>query len=315
MTDKEIKNLIKLLANHKDQKLSLTKAFENFIDFSNANCREQTILYYQKQWKYASSFFDEINIQFLDDIDLNIMIQMQLHFKRQKYSNNTINKFTEMVKMVYQFNAVNNFIDGNPIRDLKKLKKEIVETIIIPRKIKLEIFNWLNKLSNDNVFNLRDKIIIYLLNETGIRLNELVNLKTKNIDLETNTIHLDFTKTGVPRDVYFTNETKKYIELYLSKVEPNAFFFQNLVDRKPMQKVTVNKLLARIQRELGIEQSISAHKWRHSLATELMNSSIPLKEIQNVLGHTELNTTQKYLHSNQEKTKKDILNVLSLQEM
>lgn len=48
---------------------------------------------------------------------------MQLHFKRQKYSNNTINKFTEMVKMVYQFNAVNNFIDGNPIRDLKKLKK------------------------------------------------------------------------------------------------------------------------------------------------------------------------------------------------
>lgn len=96
---------------------------------------------------------------------------MQLHFKRQKYSNNTINKFTEMVKMVYQFNAVNNFIDGNPIRDLKKLKKEIVETIIIPRKIKLEIFNWLNKLSNDNVFNLRDKIIIYLLNETGIRLN------------------------------------------------------------------------------------------------------------------------------------------------
>lgn len=176
------------------------------------------------------------------------MIQMQLHFKRQKYSNNTINKFTEMVKMVYQFNAVNNFIDGNPIRDLKKLKKEIVETIIIPRKIKLEIFNWLNKLSNDNVFNLRDKIIIYLLNETGIRLNELVNLKTKNIDLEINTIHLDFTKTGVPRDVYFTNETKKYIELYLSKVEPNAFFFQNLVDRKPMQKVTVNKLLARIQR-------------------------------------------------------------------
>lgn len=243
------------------------------------------------------------------------MIQMQLHFKRQKYSNNTINKFTEMVKMVYQFNAVNNFIDGNPIRDLKKLKKEIVETIIIPRKIKLEIFNWLNKLSNDNVFNLRDKIIIYLLNETGIRLNELVNLKTKNIDLETNTIHLDFTKTGVPRDVYFTNETKKYIELYLNKVEPNAFFFQNLVDHKPMQKVTVNKLLARIQRELGIEQSISAHKWRHSLATELMNSSIPLKEIQNVLGHTELNTTQKYLHSNQEKTKKDILNVLSLQEM
>ena len=115
---------------------------------------------------------------------------MQLHFKRQKYSNNTINKFTEMVKMVYQFNAVNNFIDGNPIRDLKKLKKEIVETIIIPRKIKLEIFNWLNKLSNDNVFNLRDKIIIYLLNETGIRLNELVNLKTKNIDLETKLIHL-----------------------------------------------------------------------------------------------------------------------------
>lgn len=83
MTDKEIKNLIKLLANHKDQKLSLAKAFENFIDFSKANCRPQTIIYYQREWNYALTFFDSINIQFLDDIDLNIMIQMQLHFKRQ----------------------------------------------------------------------------------------------------------------------------------------------------------------------------------------------------------------------------------------
>lgn len=315
MTDKEIKNLIKLLANHKDQKLSLTKAFENFIDFSNANCREQTILYYQKQWKYASSFFDEINIQFLDDIDLNIMIQMQLHFKRKGYSNNSINKFTEIIKMIYQFNAINNFIDGNPIRDLKKLKKDTEETIIIPKNIKKQIFEWLNRLSNDNIFNLRDKIIIYLLNETGIRLNELLNIKTKNVSLESNTIHLDFTKTGVPRDVYFTNETKKYIELYLKRVEYNVFFFQNLVDHTQMQRVSVNKLLAKIQKELGIEQSISAHKWRHSLATELMNNSVPLKEIQNVLGHTELNTTQKYLHSDNEKTKKDILNVLTSKEI
>ena len=83
----------------------------------------------------------------------------------------------------------------------------------------------------------------------------------------------------------------------------NNHLFPNLVNHK--NNVTTYR----------IEQSISAHKWRHSLATELMNSSIPLKEIQNVLGHTELNTTQKYLHSNQEKTKKDILNVLSLQEM
>ena len=314
MTDKEIKNLIKLLAKHTDQKLSLAQAFNNFVSFSQANCRPQTILYYQKIWKYTMTFFESINIHFLNDIDTNMMIQMQLYFKRQSLSNNTINKFTEIVKMVYQFNAVNDFIDGNPIRDLKKLKKNTVETIIIPKEIKNQIFNWLNKLSNDNVFNIRDKLIIYFLNETGMRLNELLNIKSKNIFLETNTIHLDYTKTGVPRDVYFTNETKKYIELYIQKVEQKEFFFQNLVSHTPMQKVSVNKLLARIQRELGIEQSISAHKWRHSLATELMNNRIPLKEIQKVLGHTELNTTQKYLHSDNEKTKKDILDVLSIKE-
>ena len=159
--------------------------------------------------------------------------------------------------MVYKFNYDHNFIDENPIRDLKKLKKVNIETITIPKRIKQKIFDWLNNLNNDNIFNVRDKLIIYLLNETGIRLNELLHIKTKNILLDENTIHLDFTKTGESRDIYFTDSTKKYIMLYLSKIESKEYFFQNLVTHEPMTKTSVNKLLERIKNELDINQSIN----------------------------------------------------------
>ncbi len=311
MTNNQIKQLAKIFAKQTQHKLSLNLAYSNFIELSKANCRPDTIDYYNKQWSYAKSFFNEINVQYLDDVDINIMTQMQLYFRKQDYSNNSINKFTDIVKMVYKFNYDHNFIDENPIRDLKKLKKVNIETITIPKGIKQKIFDWLNNLNNDNIFNVRDKLIIYLLNETGIRLNELLHIKTKNIFLDENTIHLDFTKTGESRDIYFTDSTKKYIMLYLSKIESKEYFFQNLVTHEPMTKTSVNKLLERIKNELDIHQSISPHKWRHTFATELMNSNVSMREIQTVLGHTELTTTQKYLHTERDKTKKDILDVLS----
>lgn len=310
MTDKDLIKLANILKGENIDNLLITDAWNNYISAAPLTCREETIKYYKHEWSYAFKYITSRKLVFLREIDINFLTQLQVHYKNLGYSNTSINKFTDIIKIVYRFNFVHGFISSDPIRDIKKLKEQTPETITIEDKTRTKILKYLDTLDNKDIFNLRNKLIIYILDETGVRLNELLHIKTKNVDVENNTIFLEFTKTGVPRDVYFTNETKKYIELYLSKVEPNAFFFQNLVDRKPMQKVTVNKLLARIQRELGIEQSISAHKWRHSLATELMNSSIPLKEIQNVLGHTELNTTQKYLHSNQEKTKKDVLDVL-----
>ena len=66
MTNNQIKQLAKIFAKQTQHKLSLNLAYSNFIELSKANCRPDTIDYYNKQWAYAKSFFDEINIQYLE---------------------------------------------------------------------------------------------------------------------------------------------------------------------------------------------------------------------------------------------------------
>lgn len=196
MKQSEIKKLV-LALTQAEKKITLKNAFDNFIEYSSANVREATIRYYNKQWYYCMRFFEEERVlTYLNDIDTTILTQMELYYKKLNYSNSSINKFIEMIKMVYSFCHSHGFIDDNPIRDFKKLKKDTPETQIIPWEIKEQILLYLDTLPNNDIFNLRNKLIVYLLNETGVRLNELLHIKTKNVYVEENTIHLSFTKNS-----------------------------------------------------------------------------------------------------------------------
>lgn len=314
MTNKELQQLAKLLQGENIDRLLVTQAWDNFIKVKPLRVRSKTIDYYKHQWDYATDFLTSIDIIYMKDITINVLEQLQMYYKKKGYSNSSINKFTDIIKIVYKFNFIHNFISDYPIRDFKKLKQDTPETITISKEIQSKIFNYLDSLDN-NLVNLRNKLIIYILAETGVRLNELLNIETENVNVKENTIHLSFTKTHVERDVYFSNKTKKLIIAYQALISPTKHFFQ-MVDARfkgaKMTKVPVYKLLDHLKRKLKIKQSISPHKWRHTLATELANSGLPLKEVMSILGHTEITTTQRYVHADEKKTKKDVINVLKI---
>ena len=310
MTDKDLIKLANILKGENIDNLLITDAWNNYISAAPLTCREETIKYYKHEWSYAFKYITSRKLVFLREIDINFLTQLQVHYKNLGYSNTSINKFTDIIKIVYRFNFIHGFISSDPIRDIKKLKEQTPETITIEDKTRTKIIKYLDTLDNKDIFNLRNKLIIYILDETGVRLNELLHIKTKNVDVENNTIFLEFTKTGKPREVFFSEKTKGFIKQYLAAINPSMYFFQDLVNSKPMTRVSVYKLLDKVKRVLKIEQSITPHKWRHTLATNLMNNNLPIKEVQTVLGHTQLTTTQRYLHSNQKKTKKDVLDVL-----
>lgn len=310
MDDSDLFKLAEILKGEHKDNLLITEAWNNYITTAPLRCREETIKYYKHQWDYAFKYITLKKITYLREINIQFLSQLQMYYKNQGYSNTSINKFTDIIKLVYRFNFINGYISSDPIRDIKKLKEQTPETITIQDEIRLKILNYLDTLDNDNPFNLRNKLIIYILDETGVRLNELLHIKTKNINLSDNSIYLDFTKTGKPRDVFFTDKTKGLISLYIAKINPSLYFFRNLVDGTKMDRTSVYKVLDKIKRKLDIKQSITPHKWRHTLATNLMNNNLPIKEVQTLLGHTQLTTTQRYLHSEKEKTKKDVLDVL-----
>ena len=140
----------------------------------------------------------------------------------------------------------------------------------------------------------------------------MMNIKVKYIFLDKNTIFLDFTKTGKPRKVYIREITVSYIREFL-KYHNNVseYFFISTKDGKRMNKNYIYEIIDNIQKELNIPGSISPHKWRHSLATELAEANMNINRMMDVLGHTQYTTTKRYLHLNDDIAKNEVLEILN----
>ena len=140
-------------------------------------------------------------------------------------------------------------------------------------------------------------MIVYLLLDTGMRLSELVNLKIENLNLIENSISLTYTKTSVDRTVFVSDKTIEILREYLKLL--NHKYGTLIVEFRTQGKVYpryINHLLSNIVKILNIHQSISPHKWRHTYATMCLQNGANLEFVRKTLGHSNLQTTQKYLH-------------------
>lgn len=303
--------IIELLKNLTLEKprITITYCFENFIEHSKLRAREQTIIYYLKTFKVLKETFKNYDIVFIDQLDTSTFEKILGHLKQMKnYSNNTLNKFIDLIKMIIRHNVDREIIAYNKLLNLKKLPKDVakIETIAFD-DIKL-IFQYLENLP-DTKFNLRNKLFMMLFFETGIRLNELLNIEVKNIDLENNSIFLSYTKSKKSRNIDFFAQTKETLIKYLDRIAPKKYLFINLNNNNQdkMKKITIYNFIDKIKSELNISSNISPHKWRHTLATALMNNNVNMRIIQDVMGHSSLNTTEKYLHIKKDNRKKDLI--------
>jgi site-specific recombinase XerD len=131
--------------------------------------------------------------------------------------------------------------------------------------------------------------------ETGMRMTELRNVRIQDLDLENNLIHLKLTKTKSERYVCFTEETKLRLESYIkNKPMYNYLFTSNRGVQ--MTVASLETLFHKIRVVLGLQESVSPHKWRHTFATSFLKRGGDLETLRILLGHTNLKTTQKYLH-------------------
>lgn len=128
---------------------------------------------------------------------------------------------------------------------------------------------------------------------TGIRRSELIHIKIENIDIELCTIFLSKTKTNKPRNIYFNQELKNAIAQLCSI---NKVYLFETEDNKQITADSISSVLKRLGRKINIPD-LSTHKFRHSYATYLIKSNVNIREVQELMGHTNLNTTMRYLHN------------------
>lgn len=167
-----------------------------------------------------------------------------------------------------------------------------------------EITYLLDGLSDETLASerpLRDRTILELLYATGVRCSELCGIKLRDIDFDQKTI-LITGKGDKQRIVLFGDKAKERM-LYYIQSERKIDMHKEVIDflfvtqlGLALQERTVQRILNRFSKLLGSKKQITPHKIRHSFATHLLNAGMDLRALQELLGHSSLATTERYVH-------------------
>ncbi len=240
----------------------------------------------KENYRYVSSHLNII-INFFEnkEIKFDTLCEFVLFQQNNNVSNTTINKRIRCLKQMYTFHKIEN----KELIDFKKLK-ETKKTFDCLNDYQIkQLIDYINK----SKMSIQNKLILSLFLETGCRLTELLNIKVYNIDLSMNYILLEKTKTSIERRVMFTEETKqKYMIPYLKKCKKDMLFI--------IEKCSIGSLFERVKQQLKFTK-FHPHMLRHTYASILINNDTNLEFVRLTMGHTNLTTTQRYLHYNTSK--------------
>lgn len=155
--------------------------------------------------------------------------------------------------------------------------------------------------------NIKHKIMVCLLYGSGLRKSELLYLKWQDIDFENKLVRVNGGKGKKDRITILSQMALDDLLVYRSKrTDNNQYIFVSDFDsNKLLSDRTIGEVLKNACKKLGLRYKINPHSLRHSLATHLVEQDVNLSKIQDLLGHSSLNTTKIYIHT----AKKDLMEI------
>ncbi len=150
----------------------------------------------------------------------------------------------------------------------------------------------------------RNRLMIQFLYSTGCRVSELVKLKTTDIDLREKTGYVRGGKGGKDRIIILSNQWTKELKKYLKKRKQTSEWVFAKKNGSHISTDTVQRIVRKAAKKASIQKQVTPHKLRHSYATHLLEAGESIRKIQELLGHSNLSTTQIYTSVSTEELKK-----------
>lgn len=277
----------------------------DFCDYLKIDKRysDLTVESYRTEIKGYLDFFKEKNIK-VKDIKNSDIKDYLAYIKKGETSERTLAHNVSVIRTFYKFLLTLKIIERNPTEflELPKLRKKL------PTVLSKEEVEKLLDIDLTDCYSYRNKAMLELLYSTGLRVSELVNLELSNIDLENctlKTIGKGNKERIIPISDYALYYVEKYINEYrgsmLKKSVNNYVFINN--HGNVMTRQGFFKIIKKLAVEKNIKTPISPHTLRHSFATHLLDYGADLRSIQEMLGHSNLSTTQIYTHVSSEHLK------------
>lgn len=282
--------------------MNIDALLKNYLDYLEIekNRSPKTRENYER---YLKKFIEFGKIKNENDITIETVKNFRLHLARLSHAKgDEYEKSTQS----YYIIAIRNFLKYLIKNDYKVLSPDKIELPRVPtRQIETIEYNDLERLLNapkgDDIRSLRDKAILETFFSTGLRISELCNLD-RYVDLSRG----EFTVRGKGnklRIVFLSGGARKAIKNYLDKrTDADQALFISLTkaaNPKVIGRIiprTVQRIVDLYARKAGIPKKIHPHLLRHSFATDLLVNGADLRSVQEMLGHTNISTTQIYTH-------------------
>lgn len=250
-----------------------------------------------------STFFDfcsdrgAVDIDIIERADINAYI---LKLREENYTPSSVVRKIASMRGFFKWFCANDYGLKNPTQTLERPK--------LPKKLpKVMTIEELNTILNADL-NKEEKLIVELLYGCGLRVSELVNLKLNNIDINSKYIQC-YGKGSKERVIPFGQKAKDALNKYL-KYREVILLQNNIKNTKDLfikgngKKLTRQDVYNFIRKQgEKIHKHISPHTLRHSFATHLLENGADLRVVQELLGHSDVSTTQLYTHITKKRLK------------
>jgi integrase/recombinase XerD len=274
------------------------KDFMHFLIVEKALAKN-TIVSYERDLKTYLKYIETVeNVQKINDIGRIQIVHYLGHLKEQGKSSRTIARNIASIRAFHQFLLREKVADQDPSVHIETPQLERT----LPKVLNLQEVECLLEVPKTNThYGLRDKAMLELLYATGIRVSELIGLNLDDAHLTMGFVRC-IGKGNKERIIPLGRTAATAIQQYLEKGRPQFIknhrevsLFVNHHGRR-LTRQGFWKILKGLTDKAGIEKELTPHTLRHSFATHLLENGADLRAVQEMLGHSDISTTQIYTH-------------------
>jgi integrase/recombinase XerD len=285
----------------------MKKTAEEFLNYLSIErgLAENTISAYRRDLNAYIKYLKKNKISSFEQTKRGDITDFMLSLKERGLSSNSIARNLVAIKVLYRFLVNEKYLknDVTAVLSLPRLWKKLPDVLAVQ-----EIESLLRKPDLKTWLGIRDSAALELMYATGMRVSEISDLKLSDVNLDMGFVRC--TGKGqkeriIPLGSYAVQALIRYINkarsgLLKQKDEPNLFLSR--LGRK-LSRQSFWKTIRAYAQKCRIKKRITPHILRHSFATHLLERGADLRTLQEMLGHSDISTTQIYTHINKERLK------------